>query len=712
MILTSPDGQWAVVKRGREVTLLAGGGGPAVAQLELPTADTDLVLVGPPNVVAAVSRGGDGDGERCNRLVLYMPPSLEAVARHDLDAPMRIAAVTGSRLVLVSLDGKAVSFVRVAGRALAAQPIDTGSPVEFVVGLERNQVLFSLLRKLESWDAVSGRPLQRVQLPLPPPPRIVGPAHGHLWLIRPGGQDILVVRLSDGRPFHHAVGVPIDDVIYHASSPLLVLVTARGLVRLQCYAHSLMVIDAPWQPGMQLGQLVVGEDISLLGIAERDEEPWRIPIGGAGAPAATPEAAEPGGEPMVTAADKLRAMRERSAPEPSAVPERPQRGLRLDLGERTGGVRLDLGERTGGAPRFDFGDRPPRSDGADVTQTAELGATGETGDRAEHSDRFDAGYRPERPERPEHGAAGDIGQRTRSSEHAATGQIGHRAEHGDRLDAGRPPERSDRFDAGYRSDRAERPDVSEPAMAPTSAAVPTEIVAASAASSSGAVAPRHGGPRRGATWRDVLAGYGGALVSGAAAELPAVAAAPDIELGRLALRLALPDAARRALAALYSAYLIGEPMVPLARLAQALGDWTEVLGQGELAALVMLRRRGGKAGLRGAVCNVLDGATPRGIRLVGDDAAVLRPGAARLAREGRSDEAIESVLVGQLGRIAVIDGAPASALLEARLHGATAVALAAPASRPLPWPRDTGLVVVAESTAPAWVAALPALTVA
>jgi len=591
MIVTSPDGQWAAVKRGREVMLLAGGAGPAVAQIELPTDDADLVLVGPPSVLAAVTRG-PGDG---HRLVLYMPPQLEAVAQLDLEAAMRVAGVTGSRLVLVSLDGKAVTIVRVAGRALGAQALETGSPVEFAVGLERNQVLFGLLRKLESWDAVSGRPLLRVQLPLPPPPRTVGPAHGHLWLTRPNSDEILVCRLSDGRPFLHAVGVRIDDVIHHASSPLLVLVTARGLVRLQCYAHSLTVIDAPWRPGMDLAQLVVGDDIALLGMAPGDDEPWRVPIAGAGAAAIPLDAPDATGEPVVTAADKLRAMRERTA-EPAVV-------------DRARGLRLDFGERA---------ERPP----------------------------------------------GNLFERTDRTE--------------------RDAERTDR-------ERGDRPDGA--IATPAESALPRP-----------AEAPR---PR---TWRDALAVYAGELVRGHIVELPAVAA--DTGLGRLAQQLGLPSPARRALIALYGAYLVGEPAVALARLAHALGDWTEALGQGELGALAMLRRRGGKVALRSSVSDALDGAPPRAIRVIGDAATAPRRGAARLPRGGRSDAAIESELAGQLGRIAVIHGAAALALLEARLHGATAVAFAAPPTRPVPWPRDAALVVVTETIAPDWVAALPELTAA
>lgn len=573
MIITSPDGQWTAIQRGREVMLLAGAAGPATARIELPSAAADLVIVGPPSVLAAVTRGSDADGAPCDRLVLYQPPALDAVARLDLDGPTRIAGVTGSRLVLVGTDGKAVMFVRVAGRALAAQPVDPGSPVEFAVGLERNQVLFGLLRKLESWDAVSGRPLLRVQLPLPPPPRTVGPAHGHLWLTRPNSDEILVCRLSDGRPFRHTLGVAIEDVVYHPASPLLILVTARGLVRLHCFAHSLTVIDAPWQPGMALGQVVVGDDISLLGMSDDDDEPWRVAIGGAGAPAITLDPPEPTGEPVVTAADKLRAMRERTVPAAAAAATPP----------------------------------PGRGE-------------------------------PERSER---------------------GEIAMRLELGGR---------------------------------------------------SGLGGPRAADATRARAWRDPLAVYGGELVRGAEAELPAIAA--DTEIGRLAQRLALPAPARRALIALYAAYLVGEPALALARLAHVVGDWTEPLGQGELAALAMLRRLGGRVALRASVTDLLDGAAPRAIRVVGDAAGAPRPGAARLARDGRSDAAIESELASQLGRIAVIEGGAAPALLEARLHGATAVALAAPPTRPLPWPRDAGLVVVADPAPPAWVAALPELTAA
>ena len=98
MIATSFDGQWATVRRGREVLLLERGSSPAVGQLELETEDADVVLVGPPNVLCVIYRGAEP------RVVLHAPPYLEVAARVDLEQPMKLAAVTGSRMVLTSAD--------------------------------------------------------------------------------------------------------------------------------------------------------------------------------------------------------------------------------------------------------------------------------------------------------------------------------------------------------------------------------------------------------------------------------------------------------------------------------------------------------------------------------------------------------------------------------------------------------------------------------
>ena len=700
MIATSPDGQWVAVKRGREVVLLAGGAGPDVARpeaarIELPTDDADLIMVGPPSVLAVVMRGAPGS-DASPRVVLYQPPYLEPVARHDLDAPMRIAGLTGSRVVLVSLDGKAATIVRIAGRALAVQALDPGSPIEFAVGLDRNQVLFGLLRKLETWDAVSGRPLLRMNLPLPPPPRTLGPAHGFVWATRPRTDDIFVYRMSDGRPFRHQLGVAIDDVIYHAASPLLILVTARGLVRLHCFAHSLTVIDAPWQPNTDLGQLVIGDDISLLGMGPRDDEPWRIPIGGAGAPAIAIDTTDAAGEPVASAADKLRAMRERTASDPIHLGDRPQvRPPPPVLGDGPqvrppppvlgDGVSDGVPSRAPAAPR-----EAMEVPGEPVVSAADkLRAMR---DRTAHEPMFGPHVNPP-------SSVGDgaplVAPATPPEALEAAGAPAISA--GDKL-------RAMRDRTAQEPMFVDRLPVRPPASPGDSAAVRPRSIAL------GAPGARPAEPARNPAWRDPLAGYGAELARGGDGEIPAVAT--DTELGQLAQRLGLPPAARGALVALYGAYLVGEPGVPLARLARATGDWTEALGQGELGSLGMLRRRDGKVGLRGAVTDLLDGATPRTIRVLGDGPTAPRSGAVRMLRDGRSDPAIEAELVAQLGRIAVVEGRAASGLLEACLHGAIAVALAPPPSRPQPWPRDAAMIVIAEAAAPGWVARLPVITAA
>jgi hypothetical protein len=440
--------------------------------------------------------------------------------------------------VLVDGDSRNLVIVRTQGRALSVQKVDPGSPVEFAIGLERNQVLLALHKKLEVWDAVSGRPLLRPQLALPPPPRIVGAAQGHLWATRPSSDEVFVYRLSDGRPFRHRVGAPIESVVSHPASPLIVLVTPRGLVRLHCFAHSLLLVDgAPYTSDTPLALLVQGEDVTLVGMPASGE-PWSVAVGGHAAPQVVTES-EPSQGASPT--DRLRSMR------------------------------------------------------------------------------------------------------------------------------------------------------TEPSSESRPVAVVTVESRAAARS-----------------WRDALATYGNELARGIDGEVPVVAV--DTELGGLAQRLGLSAAARRALVALYSLYLVGEPAVAIARLAKALGDWTEPLGQGDLAALALVDKAGGKLALRRAVTELLDGAAPVAVRIVGGPPTTPRAGAFRVSRDARTDAEIETELASLLGRIAVVEGDLATGLVEARLHGATAVSFAPPTDKPRPWPRGAGLVLVLYGTQTAWVADLPTVS--
>ncbi|MDQ3366296.1 MAG: hypothetical protein M3680_12800 [Myxococcota bacterium] len=560
-LVASPDGEWVAIRRDRELSIYAGAGGPPVGKLLLDSDDADVTLVGPPNMLVVVLR------DATPRVMLYRPPYLDAVARLDLESPLRIGAITGARLVLIAAGVKQAMIVRAAGRALASQLLELESPIEFVVGLERNQLLFSVHKKLEVWDAVAGRPVARMQLQLPPVPRLVGAAQGHLWVMQPASDELFVYRLSDGRPFRHHAGAPILQVIHHPLSPLLVLVTSQGLLRLHCFAHSLTVIDAPWT-GEALGQLVIGDDIALLGLPAGDDEPWRVPIAGAGAPtiAAAVEPAELP-PPSGTGVDRLR---ERAASEPVQLAE------------------------------------PPKGTAAD-----RLRAIRDRGSRE-----------------PGEGTLAQTAIRTTS--------------------AGRTRQ-----------------------------------------------------------WREPIAELGLELARSGTGELPIVAV--DTELGALAHRLGLSTPARRATIALYALHLVGQASMAIAALSHALGDWTEPLGQGELAALAMLKQRDGRVALRRGVTDLLDGTRARSIRLCGEAAATPRSGAFRLAREGKTDAELEDQLATELGRIAIVDGDPDHAILEARMHGATAVAFHAPAHLPRPWPRDAALVLVLYGSPTSWIADLPAL---
>jgi hypothetical protein len=208
-------------------------------------------------------------------------------------------------------------------------------------------------------------------------------------------------------------------------------------------------------------------------------------------------------------------------------------------------------------------------------------------------------------------------------------------------------------------------------------------------------------PRRTTTakadWRDPLVAYGLEVARGADPDVPLVAV--DNELGDLAHRLRLGGAARRALACLYALHLVGERGLAIARLVRAAGDWTEALGKGDLGAFSLLDKSAAGVALRGPVLDLLDGAPPHA-------------GTFRIGRDGRSDAELETALVAQLGRLALIDTVEEldDGLVEARIHGATAVAFAAPPHRPRRLPRDGGLVLVLPGSATAWLADLPSLT--
>lgn len=510
-IATSTDGLWAVTRVGTVLTVIERPVDPLVENpgpppsVELGSEDVDLAIVLPGGVLVV-------ERAPATRVQLLSLPELDTVAAIELEATYRIVAITGSRVVLGG-NGPHYVILRIAARALAPQAIEPGV-ADFVAGMEKHQLVFGLPKKLEVWDAVSARPMLRMQLQLPPPPRVVGTALGHLYVTRPGSDEVYVYRLSDGRPFRHQAGAKVERAISHPASGIVVLVTPRGLVRINCFAHSLTMIDTPYTHGTALAIHGTGDAVQLLGVTPSGEL-WR--------------------------------------------------------------VSLDTH--------------------ASITTPV-----------------------------------------------AAPQQLPHRS-----------------------------------------------------VSHTVAVAP--------VPWRQVLVEAARAAVRG---ETAALSLPDDCELNQLAARLGLATAAHRALTTLYGLYLIGEQL-PIARIAEITDGWAEPLGQGELGQLALLRwLPDGRVRLRHAVANLMNGAPPHAIRIVGLTPRGIRHGAFKLVRRGRTDDSLEAALLEQLGRIAVIEGDVGTGLLEARLHEAVALIHTAPPQRPVPWPRDASAVIVVDEGSPRWVTELAA----
>jgi len=280
-LATSDDAMWAAAREGRTIALLERCRTIA-ARVELASDDIDFALVGPPTTLAIMSRTSTGGS-----VELYLPPSttdaaapptLVPATQLALEVPARLVATTGPFFAVVSPNALHALFVRSAGHALSSQLPDVEGPIERVVGLERDRFLFLLRRKLEVFDAASCRPLSRPQWPLPPPPRVLGAAFGHLWAMRENGDSIVVYRLSDSRPFQHDAGAQIDAVISHPLSPVIALVTAGSVLRLHCHAHSVTPIHGIPDERGAMAIIVDGEEQYLTGFSGLDREPWRVRV--------------------------------------------------------------------------------------------------------------------------------------------------------------------------------------------------------------------------------------------------------------------------------------------------------------------------------------------------------------------------------------------------------------------------------------------------
>jgi hypothetical protein len=340
-IATSPDGQWVAVKQGAKLTLYTIGG-QVSGTATLSSADADLAIVGPPIGVVAVERNGAGDGGVGGETAVIglAVPGLGETARFAMSGAHELAAVTGPRLALVGRSNRSLAVLRAAGRAFMSQPCDPGGAIELIAGLERNQLLVVLPKRMEVWDAVSCRPVLRPTFTLPPAPRRIGSLAGHVWAYRPGTNEVVLFRLSDGRAFAHRTISPVEDVISHPTSPYLVARTSGGLLRVQAFAHTSEEISAPPADAYAIAGASAphnptgtpAADLTLVGV-RADEEPWSRPLvvdtqaarplsaasaGASPAPAVAAGAAVAAAEPTVDGPMRMRLGRDRPAAAPLA----------------------------------------------------------------------------------------------------------------------------------------------------------------------------------------------------------------------------------------------------------------------------------------------------------------------------------------------------------------------------------------------------------
>lgn len=296
------DPKWVVVQRGHVFSLLDAAN-VVVGEIELRSVAAEVPILFCNGSVLVTQH--DADATTVTALTI---PSLTPSAQLQLPGRWMPKCVTGQRMALLAESGLKIAIVRVATRALAVIEFEVGAPAEFVVALDKQQILVGSGKKLEAIDALTGRPMMRVNVTLPPAPRQVGSAQGHLWIARPGSDSLLVVRLSDGRVFPHVIGAEPQHVYADLHSPYVVIATERGLVRLQCFSHTLTALGTP--PADVWALQPNGNDTVLLGMSTVDTTPWRAGLGSNQAVVvAAPTSASPASSPASAPITLVRTMR-------------------------------------------------------------------------------------------------------------------------------------------------------------------------------------------------------------------------------------------------------------------------------------------------------------------------------------------------------------------------------------------------------------------
>jgi hypothetical protein len=270
-IAASPNADWLAVRHGDRLSLVAADTLEVTAAIQLDTGDADLAFAGAPAQLLVLVRAADGPPE----LRLYNPPSLDAVSAVEIPAPAHLAAITGPRAGLISGSPANLVIARCAPRALLAQPADLGGQLDLLIGLERNQLLAVTPKRLEIWDAVSRRAMLRLNLTLPPPPRIGGAAEGHVWIGQPGGKSVIVYRMSDGRTYELPLGGALRAGASDPNTPHVVFATSTGLVRLNALTRTAQTIGLP--PTAAIAVAAPKGHAVLFGVND-DGVAWRLPL--------------------------------------------------------------------------------------------------------------------------------------------------------------------------------------------------------------------------------------------------------------------------------------------------------------------------------------------------------------------------------------------------------------------------------------------------
>lgn len=634
LAVSADDSRLAYIHGGRLVLCDARGLAELTAT-EAPEGARALAFYGPPHRLVVAT-----DDE----LYTYELGTLSVLRRRTTASGARLAAVVENRAVLWIPTGPSLAIVRFLDDAIDLQPLDTsGAPVD-VAPLEQHQALVVTVHRNEVIDLTTRQVVARLNLPLPPSPRLVGQSGGwrFLWATQPGSPTLTVIRLSDGRTFTTELPAPLRQVVSGPTASWLCALTDDGLFRVHVVTQAVHRVTADLTRGACIGGAA---DAGLYWI----DASWRLRRTSLAGDAV----AASGAGPLRLAFAGV----DEGRPTPQAAIATP--AAPTPLAQLEPSTPVAMAPVT--APPL-FVDPPPVRPGS---WTAPLAAPP-----------------PPPPAEPARGGSRLDDRLRRAGLRAARAEADVEAEPPPSPSPHRPPPEP------------------ELALAPPAAPLAPLALAALAASplaeespeaepvrpaSWTAEAPTIGGgltpdARPVRSWRMQCAAWARQVLTGRDQLEPSFAGTP---LGLLARRAGLDADGTRALALLYGAWLLGRPAQPLARLGRVIA-WDELAGRGGLPEAGLHAVRRGRAALRPTVARFLDGARARRITVHGARPRAGLPTGRQLVRcspELPVASAAQEVAE-RLGAAAVID--------ERTAHGRGQFALALDEA----WLREVPAVVV------------------